>query len=212
MRRVGLPYSKILAFTLIELLVVVAVIAILSAIAVVNFALAADRARQVQCAARLKVIGSALYAYHIDYNAFPLADGVAGNRPTPFRTEFGNGPAGNGFWNGISLLLVECGYIQDRSVLYCPALEKRYAARRDNLRYAYNCSTTDAGGYAGSENNLESDSGDVWLVRCLYLHPTTNGADRRKPVNFPHGLDRTMENVLFSNYRVELRPGGETLR
>ncbi|MCX8038297.1 MAG: type II secretion system GspH family protein [Candidatus Sumerlaeia bacterium] len=212
MRRVGYPYCHFLGFTFVELLVVVAIIGVLTAVATVNFMLAVDRARQVQCAARLKVIGSALYAYHIDYNAFPLADGVAGNQPTPFCTEFGNGPAGNGFWNGISLLLVECGYIQDRSILYCPALEKRYSARRDNLRYAYNCSTTDAGGYTGSENNLETDSGDVWLVRCLYLHPSTNGADRRKPVSFPHGLDRTMENVLFSNYRVELRPGGETLR
>ena len=201
--------DKRLGFTLIELLVVVAILSVLVAIAAYNYALATDRTRQVQCASRLKAIGMALYVYQIDNNAFPLADGVASDQPTPNQTDFGNGPAGNGFWNGISLLLVEYGYIQDRSILYCPSLERRYASRRGHLRYAYNCSTTDAGGYEGGENDINSDSGDVWLARCLYLHPKVNGADRRKPVEFPHSLDRTMENVLFSNYRVELRPGGE---
>ena len=61
------------AFTLIELLVVVAVLAILSAIALYNFALAADRARQVECASRLKTIGYALYAYRLDHNNYPVA-------------------------------------------------------------------------------------------------------------------------------------------
>jgi prepilin-type N-terminal cleavage/methylation domain-containing protein len=197
------------AFTLIELLVVVAIIGILTAIAVYNFALAADRARQVSCATRLKTIGYALYAYRLDHNTYPLADGVAGNLPTPLQTDFGNGPAGNGFWNGISLLLVQCHYITDPNILYCPSLERRYLDRHDYLRYAYNCSTADAGGYEGSDNNIFSDSGDIWLCRCLYLHPDLNGAGRRRTIEFPHGLDHSMENVLFSNGRVELRPGGE---
>ena len=197
------------AFTLIELLVVAAIISILAAIALYNYTHATNRARQVECAARLKTISIALYAYRIDHNNYPLADGVAGDVPTPFETDFGNGPAGNGYWNGISLLLVENGYIQDRNILYCPALEKRYRDRRSHLRYAYNCSTADAGGYAGSENNIFSDSHDIWLVRCLGLPPDTNGIGRRRPVQFPHGLDRDMENVLYSNSRVELRPGGE---
>jgi len=198
-----------IGFTLIELLIVVAIISILASIAYYNFALAADRARQVECASRLKTIGYALYAYRLDCNNYPLADGVAGDLPSPLETDFGNGPAGNGYWNGISLLLVQYGYIQDPNVLYCPALEKRYHERRDHLRYAYNCSTADAGGYQGSDNNIFSESGDIWLVRCLYLHPSSNGAGRRRPIGFPHGLDRLMENVLFSNGRVELCRGGE---
>ena len=209
MWRRGASRDSRFAFTLVELLVVVAILGVLVAIAAYNFALASDRALQAQCASRLKVIGMALYVYQLDNNAFPLADGIASDQPTPNQTDFGNGPAGNGFWNGVSLLLVEYGYIQDRNVLYCPALEKRYLARRSHLRFAYNCSTSDAGSYEGSENNISSDSGDVWLVRCLYLPPKTNAADRRKPVEFPHGLDRDQENVLYSNYRVELRPGGE---
>ena len=197
------------AFTLIELLVVVAILSVLVAMAVYNLALATDRARQAECASRLKTIGYALYAYRLDYNDYPLADGIAGDHPTPGQTDFGNGPAGNGYWNGVSLLLVEMGYIQDRNVLYCPSLEKRYFGRRDHLRYAYNCSTADAGGYEGGDNNISTDSHDIWLVRCLYLHPDAYGTDRRRPVEFPHGLDRTMENVLYSNTRVELHPGGE---
>lgn len=196
-------------FTLVELLVVAAIISILGAIALYNYALAADRARQVECAARLKVVGLALYAYRLDNNTYPLADGVAGDVPTPFETDFGNGPAGNGYWDGISLLLAERPYNLDRNLLYCPALEKRYRDRRDHLRYAYNCSTADSGGYAGGDNNIETDSHDIWLVRCLHLPPQTNGVGRRRPIQFPHGLNRDMENVLFSNGRVELRPGGE---
>lgn len=197
------------AFTLIELLVVAAIISILAAIALYNYAMATDRARQVSCCSRLRTIAYALYAYRLDNNNYPLADGVAGNTPTPLQTDFGNGPAGNGYWNGISLLLVQCRYIGDPNVLYCPALEKRYLDRHDYLRYAYNCSTADAGGYEGSDNNISSDSGDVWLCRCLYLPPKSNGAGRRRSIEFPHGLDRSMENVLLSNGRVELCPGGE---
>ena len=196
-------------YTLIELLVVVAIISILAAIALYNFALATERARQVECASRLRTISYALYAYRLDHNNYPLADGIAGDLPTPLQTDFGNGPAGNGYWNGVSLLLVQLGYIQDRELLYCPALEKRYRDRRDHLRYAYNCSTADAGGYEGSDNNIFSDSGDIWLVRCLYLPPRTNGVGRRRSIEYPHGLDRSMENVLFSNGRVELCAGGE---
>jgi prepilin-type N-terminal cleavage/methylation domain-containing protein len=209
MNRVIAGRSKSGGFTLIELLVVVAIIGILTAIAIYNFALAADRARQVSCASRLKTIGYALYAYRLDHNDYPLADGIAGSAPTPLQTDFGNGPAGNGFWNGISLLLVQCGYISNPDMLFCPALERRYADRHSHLRYAYNCSTSDAGGYEGAENNISTDSGDIWLVRCLYLPPRSNGVDRRRSVEFPHGLDRSMENVLFSNGRVELCPGGE---
>jgi type II secretory pathway pseudopilin PulG len=202
-------HSRTGAFTLIELLVVFVIIAILTVIGFYNFVLATDRARQVECASRLKTISYALYAYNLDHGNYPLADGMAGNEPTPLRTDFGNGPAGNGYWNGISLLLVQNGYIKDPSVLYCPALEKRYRHRRDHLRYAYNASTADAGGYAGGQNNIATDSHDIWMVRCLWVHPDTTGARRGVAVHFPHGLDREKENVLYSNGRVELRPGGE---
>lgn len=60
-----------LGFTLIELLVVVAIIAILTGIISYNIALAVDRARQAQCASRLKTISYALYAYRLDNNEYP---------------------------------------------------------------------------------------------------------------------------------------------
>lgn len=210
MSSMGTLHHNRMGFTLIELLVVVAILGVLTAIAAYNFALATERARQVECASRLRTIGYALYAYRIDYDNYPLADGIAGDFPTPLQTDFGNGPAGNGYWDGVSLLLIEYGYIQDRATLYCPALELRYRDRRDHLRYAYNSSTADAGGYEGGQNNIFSDSHDIWLARCLWLDPDANGAGRRRAIQFPHGLDRSMENVLYSNGRVEIRPGGET--
>jgi len=209
MGKQGVAGRKIVGFTLIELLVVVAVISILVAIAYYNLALATDRARQVECASHLKTIGYALYAYRIDHGNYPPADGIAADYPTPAKTDFGNGPAGNGYWNGVSLLLVKLGYIRDPNILYCPVLAQRYRDRRNHLRYAYNCSTIDAGGYEGGQNNIFSDSRDIWLVRCLFLPPDVNGIGRRRSVQFPHGLDRSMENILYSNGRVELRPGGE---
>lgn len=196
-------------FSLVELLLVVAIISILAAIAMYNYMHATDRARTVECASRLRTIGFALCAYRLDHNTYPLADGIAGDQPTPHRTDFGNGPAGNGFWNGISLTLVEQGYITDPNTLFCPALEKRHSGRREHLRYAYNCSTADAGGYEGGQNNIFSDTRDVWLVRCLHVKPDANGIGSREMVQYPHGLDRTKENVLYSNARVELKPGGE---
>jgi len=205
--RLGVDMRK--GFSLVELLVVVAIIAVLAVIAAYNYALAMDRTRTVECSSRLRTIGYALYAYHFDHDAYPLADGIASDEPSPLVTDFGNGPAGNGFWNGISLLLVQMGYIQDPNILYCPALEKRYKNRRDHLRYAYNCSTADTGAYQGGYNDISMDSRDIWLARCLWVHPETNGVGRRRPIHFPHGMDRSEENVLFSNGRVELRPGGQ---
>lgn len=209
MRCAGVRYTQRVGFTVIELLVVVAIVGVLSAIAMYHYMALTDRARTVECASRLRTIGYALYAYRLDHDNYPLADGVAVDYPTPMRTEFGNGPAGNGYWDGVSLLLVEYGYIQDPNILYCPVLEKRYPDRRRYLRYAYNCATADAGGYEGGYNNIFSDSRDIWLCRCLHIDPNTNGVNRRRPVQFPHGIHRTMENVLYTNGRVELRPGGE---
>ncbi len=177
--------------------------------ALYNYALATDRARQAECASNLRTLGYALCAYRFDYNDYPVGDGVAGDSPSPMRTSFGNGPAGGGYWNGVPLILVELGYISNRNILYCPVLRKHYPNRRENLRYAYNYSTSGAGGYMGSQNGAQTDSADVWLARCLLLRPERTGLDGQSAVPFPHGLERDMENVLFVNMRVELRTGGE---
>lgn len=59
-------------FTLIELLMVVAIIAALSAIAVPNFLEAQIRAKLGRAKSEMRELDSALSAYYVDYNHFPL--------------------------------------------------------------------------------------------------------------------------------------------
>lgn len=60
------------AFTLIELLIVVAIIAILAAIAVPNFLEAQTRSKVSRVKADMRSIATAIEAYHIDNNRYPL--------------------------------------------------------------------------------------------------------------------------------------------
>lgn len=58
-------------FTLIELLVVVSIIGILTALIMVNFNSARERARDIQRKSDLDQIKKALRLYYNDYNAYP---------------------------------------------------------------------------------------------------------------------------------------------
>jgi prepilin-type N-terminal cleavage/methylation domain-containing protein len=59
-------------FTLIELLIVVAIIAILAAIAIPNFLAAQIRAKATRSKSEMRNLGTALEAYFIDNNQYPL--------------------------------------------------------------------------------------------------------------------------------------------
>ena len=63
--------TKCSGFTLIELLVVVAIIGIISAIAIPNLLTAIDKSKQQSTIADMRSIGTALSAYHIDNDQFP---------------------------------------------------------------------------------------------------------------------------------------------
>lgn len=194
-------------FTLIELLIVVAIIAILAAIAVPNFLLAKQRANQARCSANLKVIAYALYAYKIDLNHFPLADGIAGLEGSMGKTEVGNGPAANGSWDGVPRVLVDLKYLSSEQYLFCPSFCDRVKGERlQRFRYAYNSSASDTGGATGSANNVDRDSHDIWYARCLWV-PPERSFHPEQGLLYPHGEDNDKENVLCSNSRVELHDG-----
>lgn len=66
------------AFTLIELLIVVAIIAILAAIAVPNFLEAQTRSKVSRVKADMRTIATAMEAYAVDYNKYPVPANALG--------------------------------------------------------------------------------------------------------------------------------------
>jgi type II secretion system protein G len=67
------------AFTLIELLIVVAIIAILAAIAVPNFLEAQTRAKVSRVRADMRSLSTAMEAYAVDNNRYPIPSDTDGN-------------------------------------------------------------------------------------------------------------------------------------
>ena len=207
-------------FTLIELLVVIAIISILATIGLVNFNEAQRRARRVECAANLKTIGQGLMSYRIDYDTYPLADGMAGEGESQDRTKYGGGPAGNGYWSAIPNSLVRLHYLANREMLFCPSLWIRYRDDRERMRYAYNAGALDVGGFTGGGSRrrggqidgLGAGGGHVWVLSCL--HVNTKGFAPERYVAYPHGPDPIPEenvwgdeNILWSDFAVSLEPG-----
>ncbi len=204
-------------FTLIELLVVVAIIGVLASITASNYLSAIDKADRAACQQNLRTIHTALNAYRLDYNRFPPADGIADVVPHPDQTAWGCGPSANGYWSGVSLLLVKYGYCAESS-LYCPALKRQHSQSieawpscRDTefsgkevpqwrfLRYAYNAAATDVGGYEGGDNNIEKNWGnDVWLVRCMHVDIGQFYPDRE--IRFPFRIKQDEDNLNLTWY------------
>lgn len=67
--------AKLTGFTLVELLIVVAIIAILAAIAVPNFLEAQTRSKVSRTKADMRTVATALEAYCVDNNNYPVNDG-----------------------------------------------------------------------------------------------------------------------------------------
>ncbi len=174
-------------FTLIELLVVVAIIGILSAIALVNFQLATQRAESVECLSNLRTLGIALNSYAIDFNSYPAADGYGEQN---METQFGEGPAGNGYWSAVPMILYNLGYVTNKKVFWCPTLYKRYPGRRQYLRYAMNGASWNNGGPFVKPGM----SGNYWMASCIYINSQWSS---NNSLPWPHGHDHDSENVLI---------------
>ncbi len=193
----------------------VAILAILATIAVPNFREAARRAETASCAANLKTIASALTLYRIDWNVLPVGDGTAGTDDSRMKTTFGEGPAANGFWNGVPNVLVELKFVGSYEKLHCPSLYKRHVVRRPYLRYAYNAGAGDSSGFAGGDGRIDGSGATgqrIWICRCVHLN-TLNWAPKRYIV-YPHGPDPEPakdiwgdENVLWNGLDVIREPG-----
>lgn len=212
-------------FTLIELLIVVSILAILAAIAVVNFQQAQRRAWKVSDAANLKAIGAALQSYYMDYADLPPGDREAGPFPshTPEFMSVMNGPAAGGSWDGLPWLLHDLGYVSDWKTLFCPSYLRLYgggsALRGDvprfhNFRYAYNSAAVSSGGHAGGWGDIMS--GETWLVRDLWLGPESGwfgpwAPDYPGDYSFPWGAgdyEGKLEQALYSDLAVRTVVGG----
>ncbi|MEM7245317.1 MAG: type II secretion system protein GspG [Acidobacteriota bacterium] len=64
--------NRATGFTLVELLVVVAIIGIISAIAIPNLLFAVDRGKQKRSMSDMRTIGSAVAAYNMDEDNYPI--------------------------------------------------------------------------------------------------------------------------------------------
>ena len=212
-------FSAFGAFTLIELLVVVSIVAILSAIGMVNYTLAINRSLKSAGAADLHAIATALQAYYVDYGDLPPADREAGPfmSHAPEFARVGNGPAAGGSWDGLPWLLYEYGYVEDWKVLFSPKYLRLYSGpptirgeypRYHNFRYAYNSSGLSTGGHLGGDGNI--NTGTEWLVRDLFLSPLEGWYAEQYPgypadYSFPWGEGEAagkVEHVLYSDMAV----------
>jgi len=67
---------KAKGFTLVELLVVVAVIGIVTAIAIPNLLNAIDRGKQKRSMVDIRSIGTAVESYAVEYNTYPVVSDI----------------------------------------------------------------------------------------------------------------------------------------
>ncbi len=209
-----------LGFTLIELLVVVAIIGILASILGNSMMDAIRRADNAACKENLHTVFMALQSYRLDYGKFPPADGIADTNSNMTTTAWGCGPAANGYWTGVPLILSELGYCSE-SCLYCPSLKRAYNRPIEAysscsgssfsgkevpqwrfLRYAYDRAALDSGGldYAsvaiGLFNIDKEVDQDVWLLRCM--HVDVGKYHRDRDIRFPHQIqfDESNPNLV----------------
>lgn len=135
-RKWGIPSVPHRAFTLIELLIVVAIIAILSAIAVPNFLEAQTRAKVSRAKGDLRTIAVALELYKVDTNHYPPE-----NAPyQPYRTP-NNLTTPLGYLTSIPLDQFREFRSEDPDIPVC--VWRRYVYQNFRQRSPYGCGCDD---------------------------------------------------------------------
>jgi prepilin-type N-terminal cleavage/methylation domain-containing protein len=82
--------SRKQGFTLIELLIVVAIIAILAAIAIPNFLAAQTRSKVARIRAEFNSLGTAIEAYSVDENTYPIHKSPSGQNGVFGQDDYGS--------------------------------------------------------------------------------------------------------------------------
>lgn len=181
------------AFTLIELLIVVAIISILSAIAVPNFLEAQTRSKIARAKADLRTLATGLEAYTVDYNSPPRGNFFQ------LATLFAAPLAGD---KGLILLSTPVSYLTsgllpdpfDTIFRFSPSMNMNVEdTNAERIWYKY--SARDFAGTVGTwgspDNDTTSDHPDWWILQ-------SSGPAR---VRYPLGqgvLDPSMPQIFLN--------------
>jgi prepilin-type N-terminal cleavage/methylation domain-containing protein len=182
------PRERRFAFTLIELLIVVAIIGVLSAIAVPNFLEAQTRARVARVKADLRAIATGLESYRADTNEYPLRT----NRPENYPEWIGEalGDRAGGLFTLQTRVGAEQTAGRDFRTLTTPIAyltafpEDPFAIGAPRtIPYAYNAYGTI--GYIitsfGPDHDLMSDEGGKIGAGIVSQNPFSTAQDPRTP-------------------------------
>ena len=195
MREQGRRGLRPAAFTLVELLVVIAIIGALAGILLPALSRAREKARDQVCLSNLHQVGAALSIYANQWSVYPCADGFGEQNR---ETKYGRGPAANGYWSAVPMMLHTDNYIDSREVFWCPVLAMQHPDRLDYVRYAQNGAAEDLGGPYIKPN----ENPGFWLAACMYLEVTWSDEDH---IPYPHA-GGTREGVLFNDGHVAMHP------
>lgn len=195
MSKQGRRGSRPAAFTIVELLVTFSIIGMLAAMLFPVLSRARERARDRVCLSNLHQIGVALSIYAGEWSVYPDADGWGEQNRI---TKYGQGPAGNGYWSAVPMMLYSNGYLDNPDVFWCPVLSMRYPDRLAYLRYAMDGGAADQGG----PYIKPTSPGSFWLAACLYIQVTW---DERAFIPYPH-TNGAAEGILFNDGHVAMHP------